>query len=111
MVTQGGRCIGMATMAQREVRAFDYVNQPSGPVRDFIKRDAGAIFRTATKVAEVRTGELRHLADRRHSGVEVSKEISIRVGAIREEEGPRHSRVTHVEPNGRRKSRPGSSPS
>lgn len=94
-------------MAQHEVRAFDYVNQPYEPVRDLVRRDAANIFGTATKVAEARTGELVASLTIDIRGIEVSKDISIRIGTIREEEGPRNSRVTHVELEWEAKESPG----
>ncbi len=94
-------------MAQHEVRAFDYVNQPYEPVRDLVRRDAASIFRTATKVAETRTGELVASLTVDIRGIEISKDISIRIGTIREEEGPRNSRVTLVELEWEGKESPG----
>jgi hypothetical protein len=84
-------------MAQREVRAFDYVNQPYEPVRDLIMKDAAKIFGTASQVAEARAGEIIASLSIDLKGVKVSKDIAIKVGAIREEPGPKLSHVTHVQ--------------
>jgi len=83
-------------MAKRPVRAFDYVNHPYEPVRDAIHRDAAGIIQKATRVAEQRSGELVAALSVDVSGVHVSKEVAIHVGAIRDE-GQLFSRVTHVE--------------
>ena len=83
-------------MSQREVRAFDYVNHPYEAVREALRGDPGGILAGATRVAEARTSEIVASLSVDIKGIEVSKEISIRVGAIREEEGPRLSRTTHV---------------
>ena len=50
----------------------------------------------ATKAAETRAGEIVASLSVDIKGIEVSKEVSIRVGAIHEEEGPRLSRITHI---------------
>ena len=76
-------------MSEREIRAFDYVNQPYEQVRDAIRKDAAAMFASATKVAEARTGELVTSLSVDIKGIEVTKEITIRLGDIREEPGPR----------------------
>jgi hypothetical protein len=94
-------------MSKREVRAFDYVNQAYEPVRDALRADAAGIIRTATKVAETRADELVAALSVDVKGIEVSKEILLHVGALREEEGPRLSRVTHVELEWQAKGSPG----
>ena len=94
-------------MAEREIRAFDYVNQPYEQVRDAIRKDAAAMFASATKVAEARTGELVTSLSVDIKGIEVTKEITIRLGDIREEPGPRSTHVTHVELEWQAKGSPG----
>jgi hypothetical protein len=84
-------------MAQREIRAFDYVNQPYDRVRDALRGDAGSIFHSATEIAEARTGELVASLTVEVKGIALSKEITIRIGDVREEPGPKLSHVTHIE--------------
>lgn len=72
-------------MDQREIRAFDYVNQPYEPVRDALKRDALGIFQRATKLAENRSNDLVAALSVDLAGINISKDIKIRVGEIKEE--------------------------
>jgi len=72
-------------MSRRDIRAFDYVNQPYEPVRSILTDQALAIFQRATKLAEDRSGDLVAALSVNLAGVEVSKDISIRVGEVREE--------------------------
>ncbi|MEZ5319489.1 MAG: hypothetical protein R2752_18970 [Vicinamibacterales bacterium] len=94
-------------MAAREIRAFDYVNQPYASVRDLLAKDAGSLFRSATKVAEARTGELVAALSVDIQGLEVSRDITIRIGDAREDTGPRHSHVTHIPIEWQAKDSPG----
>jgi hypothetical protein len=94
-------------MSQREVRAFEYVNQPYEAVRDVIRADAAALFGTASRAAEARTGQLVASLSVDVKGLEITKEITVRIGAIREEAGARLSRVTHVELEWEAKGSPG----
>src|SRR5690606_33639707 len=71
-------------MAEREIRAFDYVNQPYEPVRDALKQNALIIFRRATKLAEDRSGDLAASLRVDLGGLEVARDIAITVGEIRE---------------------------
>jgi len=97
----------MVAMAQREIRAFDYVNQPYERVRDALRSDAGGIFHSATEVAEARTGELVASLSLEVKGIALTKEITIRIGDIREEPGPKLSHVTHIELDWQAKGSPG----
>lgn len=83
-------------MSKRPVRAFDYVNHPYEPVRDALKKDAAGIFQKATKVAEERSGELVASLSVDVSGIQLSKDVQIKVIGVHED-GERFSRVTHVE--------------
>jgi hypothetical protein len=85
-------------MSQREIRAFDYVNQPYEPVRDMLKREAQNIFQRATKLAEDRSGDLLAALSVDLAGIRVTRDIKIVVGQIREEKLGRTdlSRITHV---------------
>jgi ribosome-associated toxin RatA of RatAB toxin-antitoxin module len=83
----------------RAIRAFDYVNQPYEQVRDAVKRDALAIFQRATKIAEERSEDVVASLSVNLAGLEIHKDITIRVGQIEETESghSKLSRVTHVE--------------
>jgi hypothetical protein len=72
-------------MSRREIRAFDYVNQPYEPVRDLITQQALAIFQRATKLAQDRSGDLVAALSINLAGVELSKDITIELGEIHEE--------------------------
>lgn len=93
-------------MPRREIRAFDYVNQPYAAVRDVLTKDASSIFHSATKVAEARTDELVASLSVDISGIEVSKDISIRLGEIREE-GSGLKQKTHIALEWQAKDSPG----
>lgn len=85
-------------MTQREIRAFDYVNQPYERVRDALNQDAQNIFQRATKLAEERSGELVAALSVELAGIRLSKDIKIVVSPSREEKrgGTDFSRITHV---------------
>ena len=85
-------------MTEREIRAFDYVNQPYEPVRDALQKNALSIFQRATKLAEDRSGDLVASLSVDLAGVKVTKDIAIQVGDIREEAAGHGelSRVTHI---------------
>jgi hypothetical protein len=94
-------------MSHREIRAFDYVNQPYERVRDALQADAAAIFHSATKVAEARTGALIASLTVEVKGIELSKEIFIKIGGVREEPGPKLSHATHIDLEWEAKGSPG----
>jgi len=85
-------------MSQREIRAFDYVNQAYEPVRERLKKEAQNIFQRATKLAEDRSGDLVAALSVDLAGVRVSRDIKIVVGESREEKlgGTDLSRITRV---------------
>lgn len=83
-------------MSQANVRAFEYLNQPYERVRHILRTDASAILGTASHAAASRTGELAASLSVDIKGIEVSKDVRITIGAIRDEEGPRRSPITHV---------------
>jgi hypothetical protein len=96
-------------MSKREVRAFDYVNQPYEPVRDAIKASAGEIFQRATKIAEDRSSDLVASLSVDLAGIQISKDIDIHVGQIDEARtgGGDLGRVTRVALEWRAKESPG----
>jgi len=71
-------------MSRREIRAFDYVNQPYAPVQDLITQQALAIFQRATKLAQDRSGDLVAALSINLAGLELSRDIAIEVGEVRE---------------------------
>jgi hypothetical protein len=85
-------------MTSREIRAYDYVNQPYEAVRDALTNDAAAIFQRATKLAEGRSGELVAALSVNVRGLELSTDVQLSVGETREEQrsGSRLSRTLHV---------------
>ncbi len=71
----------------REVRAFDYVNQPYERVREALRDNALEIFRNATRAAASRA---RAVASGLHvniGGLEIGAEIDIKLNGI-EQGGP-----------------------
>jgi hypothetical protein len=82
-------------MSKRAIRAFDYVNHRYEAVRDAIRSDAAGIFQRATRVATERGGEIVAALSVNISGVQLSKNVAIEIGAI-SEEGSSLTRVTHV---------------
>ena len=92
----GVRASTMRGMSKgREIRAFDYVNQPYGPVKDALERDALAIFQRATKLAEERSETVVAALRVSLAGIEVSKDIVVTAGTP-EEEKTGHSELSRV---------------
>jgi hypothetical protein len=85
-------------MSRREIRAFDYVNQPYERVRDALNEEAQHIFQRATKLAEERSGDLVAALSVDLAGIRVSKDIKIVVGEGLEEKrgGTDLSRITRI---------------
>jgi hypothetical protein len=84
-------------MAQREVRDFDYVNHPYEPVRDLLLKEAPRIFAGASRVAETRAGEIVASLSVDLKGIQISKDITIRVRSFQERPGLKLTHVLHVE--------------
>src|SRR5688572_27787934 len=93
-------------MATTRIRAYDYVNHPYELVRDAMRADTAGILQRATRVAEERGDEIVAALEVSVAGLRVSKDVTIRVGAIREE-GSVHARVTHVELEWQAREQPG----
>ena len=71
---------------RREVRSFDYVNQPYDRVRHVLTRDPLEVFRSATRAA---TSRVRSLASELRvslAGIEVGAEVDIAVVDVEEVE-------------------------
>jgi len=83
-------------MTRRAVRAFDYVNHPYEPVRDALRQDAAGIFQKATQLARERSGEIVASLSVNLSGLQISREVALQIGALREE-GSLFSRVAHID--------------
>ena len=71
----------------RQVRSFEYVNQPYERVRDTLLSDTAETFRSATHAAADRARSVASALRVNIAGIDVSTEIDISVGEI--EESPR----------------------
>ena len=71
----------------RDVRSFDYVNQPYDRVRDTLKANATEVFRTATHAARSRLESVASVLRVNVGALEISTAIDIEVGAIVEVPG------------------------
>jgi hypothetical protein len=95
-------------MSQRELRAFDYVNQPYDPVRDLLKQDAKGIFHRATTVASDRTRDLVASLSVDVAGVHLTKDVVIEVGEPTEASGDTElSKTTRIPVEWRAAGQPG----
>jgi hypothetical protein len=84
-------------MSQRDIRAYDYVNQPYDAVRNALANDARGVFHRATTLATDRSHELIASLSIDLGGVHLSKAIVIEVGEAEEESrGTELSRVTRI---------------
>jgi hypothetical protein len=72
----------------RQIRVFDYVNQPFERVRAALTEHATAIFERATSVAGERAEGLASALRVQVAGFEIRKEIVIEVSGVREAERP-----------------------
>jgi len=81
----------------RQVRSFDYVNHPYDRVRELLSRDAIAVFRSATQAATSRTQEVASALRVDVVGLQVAKEIAIKVKDVTERPaGVKSSPVTRL---------------
>jgi hypothetical protein len=69
----------------REIRCYDYVNHPYQMVCDALQNDALAVFKTATKGAASRAESIASELRVSIGGLEVAKEIAIKVNDIAED--------------------------
>ena len=83
----------------RQLRVFDYVNQPFEPVREALLADARGIFSRATNVASARTQRIASALRLNVAGIEIGKEIEIEVCGSFENErpAPAAGHETHIE--------------
>jgi hypothetical protein len=68
----------------REIRYFDYVNHPYDRVRDALKKDALAVFQSATKAAASRAQTVAAELHVDFGGIGVNTDIRIAVKKIEE---------------------------
>ena len=71
----------------RQVRTFDYVNQPYDKVRKLLESSAGPVFAQATKGAAARAEAVASQLKVNIAGMEVGKEIAITLKQIEEVKG------------------------
>jgi hypothetical protein len=67
-----------------EIRSYDYVNHPYERVRDALKKDALAVFQSATKAAASRAQSVAAELHVQFGGVGLTKEIKISVKEVEE---------------------------
>lgn len=67
-----------------EIRFYDYVNQPYGRVRDALKKDALAVFQSATKAAASRAQSVASELHVEVGGIGVKTDITIAVKSVEE---------------------------
>jgi len=68
----------------REIRCFDYVNQPYGRVRDVFRRDATSEFRAATNSAVLRAQSVAAALHVDVGGIGIKADIEVRVTDVEE---------------------------
>jgi hypothetical protein len=78
-----------------EIRSYDYVNHPYERVRDALRGDALAVFRTATRAAASRAESLAAELRLEVGGVDVAAGIDITVDDVEETGGP-HDPATRL---------------
>jgi len=71
----------------RAIRFFDYVNRPYAQVKDLLEVDASEVFRAATHAAESRAGAVAAALRVKVAGLEVAKDVAVRIHEIEEIEG------------------------
>jgi hypothetical protein len=79
----------------REIRAFDYVNQPYERVRDVVRREALSIFHRATSAATDRREQMVASLSVDIAGVELRKNVVIRLGEFVEDKTG-HSELSRI---------------
>ena len=68
----------------REIRSYDYVNQPYERVRDALKQSAVAVFQAATKAAASRAQAVASELHVDFGGISVKTDIHISVRSVEE---------------------------
>ncbi len=72
----------------REIHSFDYVNHPYEQVRDVLRNDALAVFRSATKAASTRAHDVASALRVNIGGIEIAADIVISVKSTDERHSP-----------------------
>src|SRR5215470_5410138 len=91
----------------REIRCYDYVNQPYERVRDVLRRDALSVFRKATKSAVSRA---RSVAAELHvdvGGIGIKADIEVQVKNVEEKLDTIPSPATRLQLEWEAATRPG----
>ncbi len=73
---------------ERDVRAFDYVNQPYERVREALRGNAKEIFRNATRAAASRAHAVATGLHVNIGGIEIGAEIDLQVSVVEPETDP-----------------------
>lgn len=83
----------------RQIRVFDYVNQPFERVRAALLAEAPNIFSRATSVASARTQRIASALRVNVAGIEIGKEIAIEISGSFDAEHPGSGapRETHMQ--------------
>jgi hypothetical protein len=71
----------------RHIRCFDYVNHPYTKVREALKVGAAPVFNRATKGASARAGAVASQLRVMIAGIEVAKDVEIKVHKVEETPG------------------------
>jgi hypothetical protein len=81
----------------RKLRVYAYVNKPYDAVRALLYAHASEVFPRATTSAVTRAGEVGAQLKVSAGGIDVGVDVRIKVGTLRDEEGPKGmSPVTRV---------------
>jgi hypothetical protein len=80
----------------REIRCYDYINQPYERVRDALSRDAPTLFQSATKAAASRAQSIASELRVNVGGLGVATDINISVNKIEETSEAMAGRITRL---------------
>lgn len=80
----------------REIRCYDYINQPYERVRDALSRDAPTLFQSATKAAASRAQSIASELRVNVGGLGVATDINISVNKIEETSEAVAGRITRL---------------
>ena len=81
----------------REIRCYDYVNHPYAQVRDALKKDALAVFQSATKAAASRAQSVAAELHVDAGGIGIKTDINISVKSVEEKVDAVSSPVTRLQ--------------
>jgi hypothetical protein len=80
----------------REIRCYDYVNHPYAQVRDALKKDALAVFQSATKAAASRAQSVAAELHVDAGGIGIKTDISISIKNVEEKADAVSAPVTRL---------------